>query len=48
MRVTPRAAAVKVVAEALEAATGVDQTRSGVAQAVFKQKLVRMVVVQQR
>ena len=38
--------AVEVVAEATQAATGEDQTLSGVVQVVFKQQQVRRMVVQ--
>ena len=39
--------AVEVVAEAMHAATGEDQTLSGVAQAMFKPQQVRMMAEQQ-
>ena len=38
--------AVEVVAEAIQAATGEDQTLSGVVQVVFEQQQVRRMVVQ--
>ena len=40
--------AVEVVAEAMQAVTGVDQALSGVVQSVFKQQQVRTMAVQQR
>ena len=41
------AVTVEAVAEEIQTATGQDQTLSGIAQEVFKQRQVRMMVVQQ-